>query len=313
MNHKSILLKIFISFGLLMIFLLNTDLLGMFYALSHISVKMLLIVLVLYFFSIYINSFKWFLILPQNKVIDLFKLNLLGAYYSLVLPGQLAGDLVKAYKLGKGQKDAEQVVASVFVDKVTGFIGLFIVGTVGIFFTSIDVPSSLGWILLCGVVIGVLVLLSIRIKGVYNLILKVFLMIPKKIVRLKKIIEQIIPLLEAWKVYSQKLNLIILSILIGIVFQVISVIIIYILANQIGVYLSFFELCWIHCFVSLVVLLPFTIGGLGLREGTFIGILSWQGIASKEALALSLSIFAIQIIGALVGAFFDFTMKIEKK
>ena len=65
--------------------------------------------------------------------------------------------------------------------------------------------------------------------------------------------------------------------------------------------ISLSALAWIRPLVFLLTLLPFTIGGLGVREAGFIGLLHLYGIAAGEALAFSLVLFAIQVAIGLAG------------
>jgi uncharacterized protein (TIRG00374 family) len=65
--------------------------------------------------------------------------------------------------------------------------------------------------------------------------------------------------------------------------------------------ISLLALAWIRPLVFLLTLLPFTIGGLGIREAGFIGLLHLYSIAPREALVFSLILFAIQIAIGLVG------------
>jgi uncharacterized membrane protein YbhN (UPF0104 family) len=51
--------------------------------------------------------------------------------------------------------------------------------------------------------------------------------------------------------------------------------------------------------------LPFTIGGLGLREGSFVGSLALLGIAPEKAMGLSFAVFSILLAGAAVGGVLD--------
>jgi len=46
--------------------------------------------------------------------------SLIAQIYSMILPGQIAGDIAKAYDIGKGRDNPELIVASVLVDKLTG-------------------------------------------------------------------------------------------------------------------------------------------------------------------------------------------------
>lgn len=68
-----------------------------------------------------------------------------------------------------------------------------------------------------------------------------------------------------------------------------------------GLDISLPALAWIRPLVFLLTLLPFTIGGLGVREAGFIGLLHLYGVAAGEALAFSLVLFAIQVAIGLVG------------
>ena len=48
-------------------------------------------------------------------------------------------------------------------------------------------------------------------------------------------------------------------------------------------------------------MLPLGIGGLGVREGTLVVFLSGINVPSEQALALGLSIYALTLLGSLIG------------
>ena len=52
--------------------------------------------------------------------------------------------------------------------------------------------------------------------------------------------------------------------------------------------------------VSLVVIIPVTIGGAGLREGSLILILGWFNVPQEKALALSFTVLGIMILLSVV-------------
>lgn len=76
--------------------------------------------------------------------------------------------------------------------------------------------------------------------------------------------------------------------------------------------INFADWCWVFGVISLVVFLPITIGGIGLREGSFVILLGQLSVSSEKALALSLSIFGLQIIGGLTGGIIDFMINFSK-
>lgn len=74
--------------------------------------------LIAVFVSHLLNALRWRLLLQGFSFPTLIRYTFAGLYYGMVLPGQLAGELAKAYSLGRGRKDAETIAASVLVDRV---------------------------------------------------------------------------------------------------------------------------------------------------------------------------------------------------
>ena len=56
--------------------------------------------------------------------------------------------------------------------------------------------------------------------------------------------------------------------------------------------------------VNLVTVLPISINGLGVREGTVVFLLGQFGVQSERALVLSLLIFAMGLLVGVVGGLF---------
>lgn len=77
--------------------------------------------------------------------------------------------------------------------------------------------------------------------------------------------------------------------------------------------ISVLALAWIRPLVFLLTLLPFTIGGLGVREAGFIGLLHLYGIVASDALAFSLTLFAIQVAIGLVGLALEIARRSEPR
>ena len=85
-----------------------------------------------------------------------------------------------------------------------------------------------------------------------------------------------------------------------------------VMGNAIDINIRFHEWCWIFGVISIIIFLPITIGGVGVREGGFVLILGNLGVPNEKALALSLSIFGLLISGALFGLIIDFRMNFKK-
>lgn len=69
-----------------------------------------------------------------------------------------------------------------------------------------------------------------------------------------------------------------------------------------GVQLSFATIGWMHAVVAVLVLLPISFSGLGIREGTLVLLGVRYGVAAPVALSWSLLLFAGTLFVAAVGA-----------
>ncbi len=256
----------------------------------------------LYIFAFLIASAKWKILLPEYPLSALFKLNLIGLFYSTVLPGQISGELVKAYRLSKNSAEAERIVASVWVDKITGLFGLFLVAVAGVFFTPTHLPQSIFVAVILGTLCCFTLLFFIRFNPCGEIILRMVRKLSSHFPKRRALLENFSSFIFAWREYLNRRGLIFSSVLAGVFFQLIAAVIVMMFAQGIGIPLSFWDWSWIFGAVSVALLLPITVGGLGIREGVLAGILMWLHVPPEQALALSLSIFGVQVFGAAIGA-----------
>lgn len=69
--------------------------------------------------------------------------------------------------------------------------------------------------------------------------------------------------------------------------------------------LSLLTIVWIHTSVTLLTMLPISIAGLGVREGTLTVTLAPYGIALGEVMALSLFMFMMRFIWGVLGGLIE--------
>jgi len=85
-------------------------------------------VLILYLGLFVLTAWRWRLLL---KAVDLVlsmaratRLTFIGAFFNTAIPGATGGDVVKAYYAAKATGRGTRAVLSVFVDRMTGLLGL---------------------------------------------------------------------------------------------------------------------------------------------------------------------------------------------
>jgi uncharacterized membrane protein YbhN (UPF0104 family) len=76
---------------------------------------------------------------------------------------------------------------------------------------------------------------------------------------------------------------------------------------------SFVQLMWVVPVVSLLQSLPISIAGIGVREGAYVYLLQLQGVPGESALALSLTVFGIQVLIALAGGLLQFYSLLSRR
>jgi uncharacterized membrane protein YbhN (UPF0104 family) len=96
------------------------------------------------------------------------------------------------------------------------------------------------------------------------------------------------------------------SVLVGILFQLLNVAIVWVIAWGINVPLSFSDASWSLGIVLVATLLPISFGGFGVRELGFVAVLGLIGIAAPQALSISIACSLVTLLGALPGLFAEF-------
>jgi hypothetical protein len=306
-------LKLAFSIGLLTWLLLRSDLGQILASIQRLSGTTIGCVMAIVVVELGIASLKWWLFVPHQRLLRIFKLTLIGIFYSIVLPGQIAGEAVKAYRLGAGQRDAEEVAASVVVDKVNGMIGLLTLGILGAFSSRLAIPKSLLVSFSAALAIGLVGLYSIRLPLLRRTTEALSRRVGARWHGWDALANRFALFFAAWTRYSARPRLMIASMLLGMVYQLLAIAVILVLSPTFGIEIPPAEWLWIFAVVSLAVLLPLSVGGLGIREGAFVAVLGLMQVPSASALALSLTIFASQLAAALLGGVIETAGFLERR
>ena len=300
---KSIVARTGLTLGLLVVLIWRTDVGAIAATLHQVSFSQWLVAFAMFIVAAVIAAVKWKLLLPRQPLATLLKLNFIAQFYSLFLPGQIAGEAVKAYRLGKGRSDAERIAASIAFDRLTGLIGLILVALVGLALSAVPVRAQI--LFTFGSVTALLVLIFFIFRS--SIWIHLLVRLEQRGPHCRRIAARVHNGLEAWRAYAARPFVILGSVAIGAVFQLVAVLINYQIGEALGVQLPFVDWCWIFGIVSVAVVLPFTIGGIGLREGSFAGALALIGIGPERAIAISFAVFSLSVAGALIGGALSWT------
>ncbi len=206
------------------------------------------------------------------------KLAWLGMFYNLFLPGGIGGDGYKVYVLHKESgKSVKLLGAGVLIDRISGMAALTFLALVGI--ALLDVPNWPNWITTVSWVLA-----ALAFPVLYALKRLVF---PSFVARFG------------------------VTTLFSLVTQALQLICVFFILWSLGLDSQYLEYQVLFLASSVVAVLPFTIGGVGARELTFLAGYQYVGIDKNLAVALSLLFFLITLGVSVFGAFFDVREKKE--
>ena len=305
MNTKKIkiLLKFVITIGIFIILFNLFDIKKITELISHISFLNILLILSTWFISIIIANIRWYiLVIPFKKVnfIFLLKTYLIGFFFNTFLPSSIGGDFYRIFKLYKKTDSKTDAGASVFIERLIGFLAIAMIAFISLFFIQNNkLLKQFG--VLTGITFACLIViffLSLNTKFI-NLLNKIFIKI-----HFLGIGEKLTLFLDKLNSYKDFKKNLIISFILSIIYQLIVVLTFYITAIALQINISYFLLVIFVSLMSIITLIPVSIGGLGIREGTFAVLFKLTGHQPESGLALSIIFTFLTSIVHLSGGYF---------
>ncbi len=228
-----------------------------------------------------------------------------GIFFSLFLPSTVGGDVVRSMDLSLHTKKPSQVVASVLLDRISGYAGMVLIAVIASIL-GIRLIQDKAVLAAIAVIAGILaVILLLVFNGpVYSGVRK--LLYSHTSGRIWGALESVHQQMHGLRHHKRVLvNSLILSLLV----QLINPITMYIISLSMGAKIApIFFLVFLPI-VGAVTLLPISIGGLGLRDYTTVLLFAKAGVSKDLALAMSLLGFGFILINAAIaGLIYVFTL-----
>ena len=170
---------------------------------SSVDPLVIAVAILLYLLAHGVNAAKLQVFLPGLSLWQAWRFTMIGVFYGTVLPGQLAGDAVKAVRLARAQGDGDEGagVAAVAVDKIVGLFALFIVVALAI---ALD-ARAFGATAVIGVALA-------TVAAIGALAAMVFLPVPAWFGRFGASVA-------AWRAASMRPSILSRALLLGLIFQ----------------------------------------------------------------------------------------------
>ena len=248
-----------------------------------------------------ISTKRWKLFLPNNKFKELLKLNFIAQYYAFIIPSSITGDVTKAVQVNKNNNSNSNIISGLIIDRWIGFICLIGIVVVALHYCQVPLfkkflfPVLLSFVLLT---FSFLLLYTPFYVSFLNLISRWPICSSNKI---NKILLFLSDTVSNMKNYVINYKLLFNVFLYSIIFQLLLAMS-YLPLNYIfQFHLSLSDYVLISGITQVLVLLPIGIGGVGIKDVSFVSMMGVLGIASEKVIAATLIGYPIMLLFVFVG------------
>ena len=255
----------------------------------------------LYILGYIISIIRWQRLLRAEGIhLSLWRLGLVyfqGAFFNLFLPTLIGGDIVRGYFIYKMTRGHDASVASILVDRLTGFAALILIAVTSLTFaygTLNDPQVVFGILAIAACFIGVMVVLlnrwlTTRVSGA----LAVF-----GLARFQAKVQGLVDALQRYRRHRRALAQ---AFLLSALLQALIIVTYYLVGVglNLGVPLLYFFL--FVPLITAIAMLPVSVAGLGVREGGAVYFFGKLGVDAATALGMSLVWFSLTLLVSSMG------------
>lgn len=305
-NKKLILLlvRIIISVSLI-VFLVKTqfkDIRSALEIIKSVNKPLLILSLSTHIFGIWITAVRWNTLLGTQKVklgtTTLTLTVLIGFFFNNFLPTSIGGDVFRTYDAAKKANIPIETSASIIiVERFSGIISASTYAIIALFlgFTAIGNRSF---------IIPVIIFFIICIIIAFLILNPSMLRLNKLINRikfLKKVKEKLANIYFTFLSFKKFKWVLVRVMIYSFLLQFAVILNYFLAAKSLGINLNLTAFIFIVPVVTIIAMVPISIGGIGIRENTLVFIMTAMGVGSEQAALCALLIFSMLIFIGIIG------------
>ena len=303
------LLKLFISSVLLfyLFYIRDIDLFGVGSSLQEANIFWLIIGLSLLGLGRIITACRWKILLSAQEIYvplkSLLSSLFVANFFNLFLPSTIGGDTMRAYDISRNTARLGTSVMTIVIERVMGLFALIMIAVLSLVFAfflggnlweSYQI-SSLVWPVVGWFILTLIAMFTIS----YSHLAKALILVLNK-AGLKKIEEMVQrggEIIDALKLNRRYFGM---SFLLSLALQINVIVYTYVIALSINLKVPFLYFCLIVPLIFIILLIPFSINGIGIRESAYLFFLGSFVLAS-ETIALSWLLFFMTLVMGAIG------------
>ncbi len=259
-------------------------------------------VLLMGFFAIcvinmWLTSMRWGMLLRADGLevptAKLFASHWIGSFFNFFMPSNIGGDVYRVADIAKKSGKAVNALASVFADRLLGFVAMAALGFVFPLFGLGKVPSEHRAKLL--IPLGVFFCFMVLVALIWQreILLWFARFLPS---RIRGKVEDVLgKFLESAQAYGKKPMVLIKCMMLSFLSQFNLIVAVFCVGASLGLGIPFFLYCVFVPLVGLLEAVPSTINGMGFRDAGYIMFFTAAGLEPPAAPAAAMSLLYMML------------------
>ena len=299
-KRLTLLGKLLVMSGLLALLYRKADWASFWGALTDLQWGWLPLIYALLLFNTAISAWKWQQLLRADDVRvplrSLLVSYLIGTFFNLFLPSSIGGDSYRVVDASR-HGGAAKSFASVFADRLTGFLALAIWGLVFSAIVWSRLPDKrILWlpVLIFGLMAGLVFAVVQRtwLVAIWQAL---------RLHRLRKLDAFLHRFLDSLAGYRANGGLLARVFGTSLLFQMLAIVIIFCISQALNWPVAFIYFCIFVPLITLGEALPISIFGIGVRDSLYVFFFAQAGASREQALSLALVYVLITLVYSLLG------------
>lgn len=301
-NYLTFIAKALVSIALIWYLLSQTEFTAVYTSLISANLFWLIIAFITLFIGKILTSYRWQILLEaQNIKISLrFLLAsvFVGQFFNSFLPTTVGGDVMRAYDTATESKESTKSIMSVFTDRLIGIFSLVFLAVIALIVGYLS-GEDVGFY--------VLPVLLIFFICTFSMVLlfneKLFSLLDRLLrsLRLLKVAGKLNDINKSIALLKAKPRILFIAFMASILLQINVILYYYFIGVSLDLGVSLLYFSMIVPIALVVLLVPFSINGIGIREGIFVFLLTELGVLPKDAIALSWISFGLLLTHGIIG------------
>jgi hypothetical protein len=306
----SVFLRIAISIALLVFLFRRVDEKTLLVLIKNADKPRLFLSFIVFFIAYPLCLFRWAILLKAAKIDLPLKRVVIayagGIFFNLFLPSTIGGDLVRSIDLAAHTQRPKEVVTTVFLDRLSGYIGLAVVALAAVALGGrlVEDPSV---IIAVSIIVGLLLIILLVLFNKYAYSKVNQLLHSPDAGRIR---DAITNLHQEIHLFGKNKKVIFGNLVLSLLIQLTAPLGFYLLGLSLGIKINIAYYFVFIPVIGAITLLPISLGGLGLRDASTIYFFAKAGVDKNLAFAMSLLNFSfILICGSLGGIIYVLTVR----